>query len=68
VEQQLLEELQAVLGDRAPTYDDLEHLPYLQVRQLLLFQTVGQARGGLEVGPVGQKLGRRVGRRGLPQH
>jgi hypothetical protein len=31
VEQQLLAELQAVLGDRAPTYDDLEHLPYLQV-------------------------------------
>lgn len=31
VEQQLLAELQAVMGDRAPTYDDLEHLPYLQV-------------------------------------
>lgn len=31
VEQQLLAELQGVLGDRPPTYADLEHLPYLQV-------------------------------------
>lgn len=30
VEQQLLGELQSVLGDRPPTYEDLEHLPYLQ--------------------------------------
>lgn len=31
VEQQLLAELQGVLGNRPPTYEDLEHLPYLQV-------------------------------------
>lgn len=31
VEGQLLDELQSVLGDRAPTYEDLERLPYLQV-------------------------------------
>jgi hypothetical protein len=31
VEQQLVAELQSVLGARAPTYEDLEHLPYLQV-------------------------------------
>lgn len=30
VEQQLLAELQSVLGDQPPTYVDLEHLPYLQ--------------------------------------
>lgn len=31
VEAQLQAELQSVLGDRPPTYADLEHLPYLQV-------------------------------------
>ena len=35
VEQQVLQELQAVLGDRPPRYDDLEHLPYLQVGLVL---------------------------------
>lgn len=31
VEQQLIAELRSVLGDRAPTYADLEQLTYLQV-------------------------------------
>lgn len=36
VEAQLQAELQAVLGDRPPTYADLEQLPYLQVSCTIL--------------------------------
>lgn len=31
-----MDELQAVLGDRPPAYDDLEKLPYLQVCSLFV--------------------------------